>query len=153
MRRLSVLFIFLSVVVSAQNEPPKLEGPFSFISLPEGEGFKIITNSKVYYTQDAINFTAREHNFQLDVQQFMMFRNTDNIFIHRGGGLVYQYKNDSLVRLDKSYKWRSRYNAALFNKNDTIALIGGFGEFNEAKNIVYYDKFLKEWYEYKLKIK
>ena len=49
--------------------------------------------------------------------------------------------------------WRSRYNAALFNKNDTIALIGGFGEFNEAKNIVYYDKFLKEWYEYKLKIK
>ena len=83
----------------------------------------------------------------------MMFRNTDNIFIHRGGGLVYQYKNDSLVRLDKSYMWRSRYNAALFTKNDTIALIGGFGEFNEAKNIVYYDKFLKEWYEYKLKIK
>ncbi len=153
MRRLSALFVFLSFVVSAQNEPPKFEGPFSFISLPEGEGFKIITNSKVYYTQDAINFTAREHNFQLDVQQFMMFRNTDNIFIHRGGGLVYQYKNDSLVRLDKSYMWRSRYNAALFIKNDTIALIGGFGEFNEAKNIVYYDKFLKEWYEYKLKIK
>ena len=153
MKKLSALFIFLPFVVSAQNEPPKFQSAFSFISLPQGEGFKIITNSKVYFTQDAINFTAREHNFQLDVQQFIMFRNTDNIFIHRGGGLVYQYKNDSLVRLDKSYMWRSRYNAALFNKNDTIALIGGFGEFNEAKNIVYYDKFLKEWYEYKLKIK
>ena len=89
MRRLSALFVFLSFVVSAQNEPSKLEGPFSFISLPENDGFKIITNSKVYYTQDAINFTAREHNFRLDVQQFMKFRNTDNIFIHRGGGLVY----------------------------------------------------------------
>ena len=153
MKRLSALFIFLSFVVSAQNELPKFEGPFSFISLPEGEGFKIITNSKVYYTQDAINFTAHEHNFQLDVQEFSFFPGSDNIFLHRGGGLVYQYKNDSLVRLDKSYMWRSRFNAAPLLKNDTIALIGGFGEYNEAKNIVYYDDVLREWYEYKIKLK
>jgi hypothetical protein len=153
MKRLSALFIFLSFVVSAQNEPPKFEGPYSFISLPEGDGFKIITNSKVYFTQDGINFTEREHNFQLDVQDFNMLRSDDNIFVHRGGGLVYQYKNDSLVRLDKSYMWRSRFNAAPLIKNDTIALIGGFGEYNEAKNIVYYDDVLREWYEYKIKLK
>lgn len=152
MKRLSALFIFLSFVVSAQNEQPKFEGPFSFISLPEGDGFKIITNSKVYFTQDGINFTEREHNFQLDVQDFDMLRSDDNIFVHRGGGLVYQYKNDSLVRLDKSYMWRSRFNAAPLIKNDTILLIGGFGEYNEAKNIVYYDKILREWYEYKFKL-
>jgi hypothetical protein len=153
MKRLSALFIFLSFVVSAQNEPPKFEGPYSFISLPEGDGFKIITNSKVYFTQDGINFTEREHNFQLDVQDFDMLRSDDNIFVHRGGGLVYQFKNDSLVRLDKSYMWRSRFNAAPLIKNDTIALIGGFGEYNEAKNIVYYDDVLREWYEYKIKLK
>ncbi len=153
MKSLGTLFIFLSFVVSAQNKPPKFESAFSFISLPEGEGFKIITNSKVYFTQDAINFTEREHNFQLDVQEFIMFPNTDNIFVHRGGGLVYQFKSDSLVRLDKSYMWRSRYKSAPFIKNDTIALVGGAGEFNEAKNIVYYNKFLREWYEYKIKIK
>jgi hypothetical protein len=153
MKRLSALFIFLSFVVSAQNELPKFEGPFSFISLPEGDGFKIITNSKVYFTQDGINYKAREHNFQLDVQEFSFFPGSDNIFLHRGGGLVYQYKNDSLVRLDKSYMWRSRFNAAPLIKNDTIALIGGFGEYNEAKNIVYYDDNLREWYEYKIKLK
>lgn len=152
MKRLGVLFILLSFVVSAKNETPKFESSFSFISLPEGEGFKIITNSKVYFTQDAINFTEREHNFQLDVQDFIMFPNTDNIFIHRGGGLVYQFKNDSLLRLDNSYMWRSRYKSALFIKNDTIALVGGLGEFNEAKNIVYYNTFLREWHEYKIKI-
>ena len=152
MKRLSTLFIFLSFVVSAQNEPPKFDGPFSVISLPEGEGFKIITNSKVYYTQDAINFTAREHNFQLDVREFSFFPGTDNILVHRGGGLVYQYKNDSLVRLDKSYMWRSRFSAAPLLKNDTIVLIGGFGEYNEAKNIVYYDDYLREWFEYKIKL-
>ena len=153
MKRLSALFIFLSFVVSAQNELPKFEGPYSYISLPEGDGFKIITNSKIYFTKDGINFTEREHNFQLDVQDFDMLRSDDNIFVHRGGGLVYQYKNDSLVRLDKSYMWRSRFNAAPLIKNDTIALIGGFGEYNEAKNIVYYDDVLREWYEYKIKLK
>lgn len=152
MRRLSALFVFLSVVVSAQNEPPKFEGQFSFISLPENDGFKIITNSKVYYTQDGINFTTREHNFQLDVHEFSLFPGTDNILVHRGGGLVYQYKNDSLVRLDKSYMWRSRFKAAPLLKNDTIALIGGLGEYNEAKNIVYYDDYLREWFEYKIKL-
>ena len=152
MRRLSALFVFLSFVVSAQNEPPKFEGPFSFISLPEGDGFKIITSSKVYYTQDGINFTTREHNFQLDVHEFNLFPGTDNILVHRGGGLVYQYENDSLVRLDKSYMWRSRFNSASLLKNDTIALIGGFGEYNEAKNIVYYDDYLREWFEYKIKL-
>ena len=152
MRRLSALFVFLSVVVSAQNEPPKFEGQFSFISLPENDGFKIITNSKVYYTQDGINFTTREHNFQLDVHEFSLFPGTDNILVHRGGGLVYQYKNDSLVRLDKSYMWRSRFKAAPLLKNDTIVLIGGLGEYNEAKNIVYYDDYLREWFEYKIKL-
>jgi hypothetical protein len=49
--------------------------------------------------------------------------------------------------------WRSRFNAAPLIKNDTIALIGGFGEYNEAKNIVYYDDVLREWYEYKIKLK
>lgn len=152
MRRLSVLFILLSVVVSAQNDPPKFEGQFSFISLPENDGFKIITNSKVYYTQDGINFTTREHNFQLDVHEFSLFPGTDNILVHRGGGLVYQYENDSLVRLDKSYMWRSRFKAASLLKNDTIVLIGGIGEYNEAKNIVYYDDYLREWFEYKIKL-
>ena len=153
MKRLSVLFIFLWFVVSAQNELPKFEGPFSFISLPGGDGFKIITNSKVYFTQDGINFTTREHNFQLDVRLFRLFPVTDNILVHRGGGLVYQYKNDSLVRLDKSYMWKSRFKAAPLLINDTIALIGGFGEYNEAKNIVYYDDYLREWFEYKFKLK
>ena len=153
MKRLSALFIFLSFVVSAQNEPPKFEGPFSFISLPEGDGFKIISDSKVYFTQDGINYSTREHNFQLDVHEFSFFPGSDNILVHRGGGLVYQYKNDSLVRLDKSYMWRSRFNAAPLLKNDTIALIGGYGEYNEAKNIVYYDDVLQEWFEYKIKLK
>lgn len=153
MNRLVTLFIFLSFIVSAQNEPPKLEGPYSFISLPEGDGFKIITNSKIYFTKDGINFTTREHNFQLDVSAFSLFPGTDNILVHKGGGLVYQYKNDSLVRLDKSYMWKSRFKAAPLLKNDTIMLIGGFGEYNEAKNIVYYDDYLREWFEYKFKLK
>ena len=49
--------------------------------------------------------------------------------------------------------WRSRFNAAPLLKNDTIVLIGGFGEYNEAKNIVYYDDVLQEWFEYKVKLK
>lgn len=151
MKRLSALFIFLSFVVSAQNTQPRFDNSDSFISLPTGQGFTIITNSKVYFTEDAVTFSERQHDFNLDITDFLRFPEKNNIFLHRGGGLVYQYVNDSLIRLDNSYKWRSRYTATPLNKNDTIMLIGGRGEFVDAKNIVYYDENIKEWYLYNTK--
>ena len=73
------------------------------------------------------------------------------LFYHSGGGILYEYLYDSLVRIDNSYQWNSRYGAAPFVMNDTLFLFGGYGELSHSYNIIYFDDIRKGWFLYDLK--
>ena len=74
------------------------------------------------------------------------------LFYHAGGGIVYEYLNDSLVRIDQSYQWNSRYGATPFVMNDTLFLHGGYGELDFSHNTIYFDEIRKGWFLYDLEI-
>ena len=59
--------------------------------------------------------------------------------------MVYEYKNDTLYRIDKSFKFQSRFNSYNFIRGDSIISVGGSGQFNVQNNIIYFTDMSSEW--------
>ena len=141
---LSALFFLLLSFVAG----PRLNLE-EYIVFPEGEGFKIITNDSVFYTLDGIEFSSRKHFFGLDIYRLKLVQssNSQKFFIADGGGVVFKFENDTLFRVDNSYRWRSRYNSLTAAKGDTIYLYGGYGEFTFYNDLLRFDQSSREWVE------
>jgi hypothetical protein len=118
----------------------------NFIVFPKGNGFQFIDKKQSYFTTDAVNFEIDSHQFNLDNFRLSYLYYADKIrFISHGGGEVYEFKSDSLYRIDKSFKFQSRFSSYNFVKGDSIVSIGGSGEFNVQNNIIYFTDKNLEW--------
>lgn len=139
----ALFFLLLSVIPG-----PRLD-LLEHLIFPEGEGFTIITKDSVYHTLNGKDFTARRHYFAEDIYRFDLVPSNDpeKFFIANGGGLVLKYENDTLQRVDQSYRWRSRYNSLVAATNDTIYLFGGYGEFTFYNDLLRFDESTREWVE------
>ena len=60
-------------------------------------------------------------------------------------GLVYQLKGDSIIRKDRSFNWRSRYNTNFIFKDDKIYSLGGYGLWTIKSNLIFFDNTTSEW--------
>ncbi len=137
------LFLFLSILLG-----PRLN-PYEFLIFPERDGFTIITRDSIYHTTDGKDFISRRHLFSDEIYRLELVPGNDNkkFFIASGGGVVYEYENDTLKRIDQSYRWRSRYRSAMASEKDTIYLFGGYGEFTFYNDLLRFDKSTREWVE------
>ena len=99
------LILFLlrtSLSIAQENQWQFEEG--RFIHFPKEDGFVIIDENYEYFTTDAISFEKRKHAYGLSTNRFLRFPHPKRtLFYHAGGGIVYEYLNDSLVRIDNSY--------------------------------------------------
>lgn len=68
-----------------------------------------------------------------------------NIFIHEGCGPVLEFRNDSLVRIDKSYLHRNQFGGSLFSYKKGIYFLGGYGLFTHKKILTKFDFENQEW--------
>ena len=68
-----------------------------------------------------------------------------NIFVHEGCGPVLEFRNDSLVRLDKSYLHRNQFLGNLFTYQNEIYFLGGYGLFTHKKILTKFDFENQEW--------
>jgi hypothetical protein len=65
--------------------------------------------------------------------------------VHSGCGPVLEYRNDSLVRIDKSFLHANQLGAATFTYNNEIYFFGGYGLFTTKNFITKFDFNTKEW--------
>jgi hypothetical protein len=68
-----------------------------------------------------------------------------NIFVHEGCGPLLEFRNDSLVRIDKSYLHRNQFGASLFSYKKEIYFLGGYGLFTHKKILTKFDFINQEW--------
>jgi hypothetical protein len=66
-------------------------------------------------------------------------------FVHRTGGIVYQLKEDSLQRIDRSFDYKMQINSTVFARNDTLMRYGGYGFWSDRNFFTYYSKASNEW--------
>ena len=68
-----------------------------------------------------------------------------NIFVHEGSGPVLEFRNDSLIRIDKSYLHRNQFGGSLFTYKNEIYFLGGYGLFTHKKILTKFDFENQEW--------
>ena len=127
---------------------PKIS-PLQHVVFSDSDGFRIITTDSIYFTRDGKNFESRGHDFQDEIYRLEPVPALDEskLFVATGGGVVYKFENDSLFRVDQSYRWRSRYGSVRVASNDTIYLFGGYGEFTFYNDLLRFDLENNEWLE------
>ncbi|MCH1596593.1 MAG: hypothetical protein L7S42_08820, partial [Flavobacteriaceae bacterium] len=113
MKRLLFILFYFQTTVAVSQQIPGLNG--KFIVFPEDKGFRFIDKDYSYFTSDAKSFTQDAHGFRIDNLRLTYLYSTDKIrLLAAGGGSVYEYNNDSLYRIDKSFEFQSRFNAFNF---------------------------------------
>lgn len=140
-----VLYLFSLFV-----DPPVVSAPNNVI-LDAKEGFVIITTDSIFYTTDGNQFSRRAHKFGLDMYRMdAVARLDDNhktFLLANGGGMIYRYDEqlDTVVRLDNSYRFMSRFGEAKMSIKDTIYSFGGYGEFSYDNKLISFKENYREW--------
>ncbi|MCH7523598.1 MAG: hypothetical protein IIC74_00970 [Bacteroidetes bacterium] len=67
--------------------------------------------------------------------------------VDKGCGPVFKFENNSLNRIDKSFRHRNQFNASVFVYNDKIHFFGGYGMFTDKNIVTYFDEEMGDWLE------
>ena len=118
----------------------------SFTIFPHDNQFIRIDNQGIYIlTNDKWEYSLN-HNLDFDSYEFDFLEATDKSYlISKGGGKVLMYQNNTISIIDNSHEWKSRYEADIFLRNDTIYSFGGYGYFNFKNDLLFFDKKTGEW--------
>ena len=75
----------------------------------------------------------------------LSMENGEIYFVYRGVGEVYGLKNDTLKRIDKSFRHENQFSGNLFTHKNKIFCFGGYGLFTTKNFISYFNVKFKEW--------
>lgn len=166
-RYLIICFLLVSAAVYSQE--PQVNGKSLlidhirfFFGVDPGNGDLLVFTDSQYYAFNPGKDTAwRSIRYKRnDLTPFINYpeeirfvpNNRECLFFRDGGGIVYMYKDSSLLRVDSSFLHRNQFGGAFFSYRDRIFHYGGYGFFmykgymtefsleNPQWFIFYYDK-------------
>ena len=68
-----------------------------------------------------------------------------NYLVHKGCGEVYEFRNDSIVRIDNSFQHKNQFNSCPFIYKDELYYFSGYGLFTFKNILTKFDFKTKEW--------
>ena len=158
--RLFCCFIFwVSVAnLSAQSDHLFTSSQALFFLANKSNEFVVLDDSSFYYTKKpdgekwqkhAYTFLGDNISFDYFLNRFSPISTSDGrlFFVYTGVGEVYQLANDTLRRIDNSFKHENQFMHSLFEYNNRIYAFGGYGLFTFKNIITYFDTNTKEWFE------
>lgn len=144
------LFIYLSVFIFSSitlaqglkfSQKPKL-----IYDYKHKEAVLFLNDSVVLKTKLKKEVSIYKDAFPANFSEYLPVNlGNRNIFVHAGCGPVLEFRNDSLVRLDKSYLHRNQFEGNLFVYQNEIYFLGGYGLFTHKKILTKFDFENKEW--------
>ena len=156
-------FFFFLIIVSpiflrAQSERLTVSKTAIYCLNKKTNSFLVFDDSTFYYSKLAAAkkwekhpfvFKADQLNFELFKESFrpITLSNGRLFFVYKAIGEVYELKNDTLQRIDHSFKHENQYHHSLFEHNNRIYAFGGYGLFTFKNILVYFDAVSKEWFE------
>ena len=112
----------------------------------EKDGFIIITKDSLFRWNKGNWSKSKLIKNKESLDDLLAFNFEESLYlISKGVGLVYQLEGDSLIRKDRSFNWRSRYNTHFIFKDDKIYSLGGYGLWTSKNNLIFFDNTTTEW--------
>lgn len=157
MRYFQRLFFFVAIYVTANSSAQNNILTLDNLNIQTGidyhnanylvfQGFKNYNtkqfNSQTWETIDyKFNALPETTNFPYE---FFHVKNK-NYLVASGCGEVYEFRNDSIIRIDHSFQQKNQFNASTFVYNDEIYFWGGYGLFTFKNILTKFDFKTKEW--------
>ena len=135
-----VLLLVISFEVHAQN-PQITVSKFAFSLLNKKDNsFIVIDDSAYYWSIKVSDKVWKKNNYvfksnELSFGDFLSYyrpvslNNGRILFCHHGVGTVYELRNDTILRIDRSFNHRNQYNSAIFGYENNLYAFGGYGLF------------------------
>jgi hypothetical protein len=156
--KLTLLFSLIFTVVfrghSQSQIIEKVKSTRIFLNKRENS-FLLFDDSTFYYKYKIANKRWTKHsvtfkgdcNFSEFKREFLPLASEkgDIYFVYRGCGEVYQLIDDTIRRIDRSFRHENQFNGNLFMYKDKICFFGGYGLFSTKNFILTFNLKLKEW--------
>jgi len=97
-------------------------------------------NNKVFIPIQ-VSFTSDFDFFEFNPY----LKNNQIVFLNKTSGVVYHYRNDSIIRVDDSYYDKIHSNSLNFIYNNSIHRFGGYGYFGSNNRLTKYDINSNQW--------
>ena len=68
-----------------------------------------------------------------------------NILVDKGCGEVFEFRNDSIIKIDNSFQHKNQFSSCTFVYNNEIYYFGGYGLFTFKNILTKFDFKTKEW--------
>ena len=158
-RLIFLLLIMVSpIFLQAQSERLTVSKTAQCFLNKSNNQFLVFDDSIYYYSIPATGKKWEKHQFtfisdEFKFEQFkdkfkpISLKNGRIFFIYNGIGEVYELKNDTLQRIDHSFKHENQFDHSLFEYQNTVYSFGGYGLFTFKNIITYFDDINKEWFE------
>jgi hypothetical protein len=109
----------------------------------------LIVNDSLVYKGFAMKRIAFKHTeYPAKLQDYKFFNiGSKTYLVHDGCGPVLEFRNDSIVRIDKSFLHRNQFGASHFVYRNEIYFYGGYGLFTFKNILTKFDFTNGEWIE------
>jgi hypothetical protein len=152
-----LLFTFITIVncyfLNAQSKTLQLNNSDIQIGIDYNSKNYIVFNgfdffyTKFFYAQEW-KITKYKHNELPDTKDFPYnYFNVKgkNYLVSKGCGEVYEFRNDSIVRIDNSFQHKNQFESCSFVYKDEIYYFGGYGLFTFKNILTKFDFKIREW--------
>lgn len=141
-----ILFALLSTNLIEAQELYFKEKPFMFFHEKTQQVILIENDSIIIKTKYKQRIKLKSNGIPAPLQEFSPFYIQKKTYlVHNGCGVVLEYRNDSIVRIDNSFLHKNQFGAATFVYKDEIYFFGGYGMFTHKNILTKYDFKLREW--------
>lgn len=144
----NIISLLLTISFVNAQEYPDHNKYFIFLEAKTHD-IKIIEKDSIIYTNNFQNpQKLKKDDFPelLNYYQYQYIINNKNYFVNNGGGVVLEYHNNEIKRIDDSFLHKNQYVASPFNYKNEIYLFGGYGLFTSKNMLTKYDFKSREWF-------
>jgi hypothetical protein len=148
-----ILFFFGAILRSEAQTLTFKKTPIVFFS-PSKNLFQVINNDTLFsskglgdpWKMSIIRYQQAMDYNTLRADFIPISTSKGDFFVVSGCGMVYELKEDSIVRIDHSFRHKNQHSGMIWTQNDTIFMTGGYGFFESTNITTYFDWDTHGWY-------
>ena len=143
------LFIFFISLATCQAQSiSRTDEHLLFKEAKSSQAILVLNDSALFKGNPLQQQSFRHGNYLESLKHYLPFNIKDRTYlVYHGCGAVLEWRNNSLVRIDKSFLHKNQYNATTFTYDKKIFFWGGYGLFTYKNILTQFNFKTKEWDE------
>lgn len=143
-----VFIFFIAVTICQAQSISRTDEHLLFKEVKSSQAVLILNDSIVYKGNPLAKKSFRHSSYLENLQYYIPITVKDkNYMVYSGCGAVLEWRNDSIVRIDKSFLHKNQYGAVAFSYNNKLFFWGGYGLFLHKNILTQFNLKTKEWDE------